>query len=153
MVKCLALHTGPHWSMSLSVDLPALCLVGTGCPPSLSQETAGECDLDLHPPLQRDTERSERVIYIVCCPFVSLNSLFRVFLLFSSASFVCWHINKLWIHVSVIFLKVWMQPASIKIRIHLSDKCIKWRQDYRTAVFMCEQCQVGLLNESISAKQ
>lgn len=49
----LVLWTALHWNMSLSVDLPALCLVGTRCPPSLSQETAGECDLDLHPPLQR----------------------------------------------------------------------------------------------------
>lgn len=37
-------------------DSPARCLEGRDCPPSLSQETAAECDLDLRPPLQRSTE-------------------------------------------------------------------------------------------------
>lgn len=33
--------------------------MGRGCPPNLSQGTAGECDLDLRPPLQKDKKETQ----------------------------------------------------------------------------------------------
>lgn len=49
-------------------DLQVLCLVGTDCPPNLSQETAEECDLDPHPPLQteKDEHMSARSSWSIC---------------------------------------------------------------------------------------
>lgn len=48
-------------------DLQVLCLAGTDCPPSLSRETAEECDLDPHPPLQREKDEHIGAVMMFMC--------------------------------------------------------------------------------------